>query len=170
MISSPEPGRRQLAAAAAAAAAGEEALGEAVFTYGSLEFDDVMEAVTGRRFEARAAVLEGHSRRLLQGRVYPAIVPHDHERTDGTLYPAIDSSSLTLLDAFESDLYTRLMVRVTTADGREYSAWAWVLQPGFAELLSIAEWDRESFLREHHARFLEACHRFRRERVWTEPS
>jgi len=165
MISFPEPTQRRVAPVAP-----EEAVGEAVFTYGSLEFGDVMEAVTGRRFDSCAAVLDGHRRRLLQGRVYPAIVPHRGERTEGTLYSAIDPGSLALLDAFESDLYARLTVRVTTLEGREHSAWAWVLQPAFGELLSIVEWDRDHFIREHHATFLEACLRFGRERVWSEPS
>lgn len=145
-------------------------MGEAVFTYGSLEFDDVMEAVTGRRFDACAAVLPGHKRCLLHGRVYPAIVPAPGERTEGTLYRGIDADSLVLLDDFESDLYQRQTVRVTLEAGGQTQAQAWVLRVPHVEQLSATGWDRELFLREHHADFLAACHRFHRERVWIEPS
>lgn len=144
-------------------------MGEAVFTYGSLEFADVMEAVTGRRFAADAALLEGHRRRLLRGRVYPAIVPAAGERTDGTLYHGIDAGSLGVLDEFESDVYDRVIVQVKTLAGLETPAHAWVLRPAHVELLGLDEWDRERFLREHHTSFVAACRRFHSEGVWSEP-
>jgi len=50
------------------------------------------------------------------------------------------------------------------------SAWAWVLRPRFAAQLSDLAWDRERFLRDHHASYVEACRRFRRERIWVEPA
>ena len=46
-----------------------------VFTYGTLEFPDVMEAVTGRSFKSVEAMAEGYARYLLKERMYPGMTP-----------------------------------------------------------------------------------------------
>jgi len=45
--------------------------GCSVFTYGTLEVPDVMEAVTGRVFDSAEAITEGDAQYLLQERIYP---------------------------------------------------------------------------------------------------
>jgi len=79
----------------------------ALFVYGSLQVDEVMEAVTGRRFSGRPAILPGHRRRLLVGRSYPGVVPDPGESTPGIVFEGLASDDLEILDLFEGEPYER---------------------------------------------------------------
>lgn len=117
--------------------------GDAVFCYGSLVLPEVMERVTGRRFERRASRLDGYRRTRLRARSYPGLVPQPGATTDGCLYLDVDAQSLARLDAFEGELYERRGVVVL-----EREAWVYVLAPGFRRLATGEPWRLEDF-REH---------------------
>jgi gamma-glutamylcyclotransferase (GGCT)/AIG2-like uncharacterized protein YtfP len=132
-----------------------------IFSYGTLQFDAVMEAVVGRCFEAVPARLYGYERRVVSGQNYPAIVRNEEKFTEGTLFGGLDPETLVRLDLFEGSLYRRDWVRLETGVG----AWAYVVAPGKQHLLSNRPWQPDVFLQEHAEAFIESCQRFREERV-----
>ncbi len=137
-----------------------------VFTYGTLVIPEVIEAVTGRLFPHRRAVLGGFSRYRVRGQVFPAITPDPEGSTRGVLYREVGSDSLKLLDRFEADLYHRRRVQVTVADtaraeDREVEAWAYILAPGQQAQLTGEPWDPAEFSTRHLATYLAACRAFR---------
>ncbi len=132
-----------------------------IFAYGTLLFDDVMEAVVGRRFEGVPARLHGYERRRVQARSYPAIVGAEEKITQGIVFSGLDEETLARLDVFEGSSYVREWVTLETGAG----AWAYVVAPGKEHLLSQQPWDPDDFLLEHGEAFLESCKRFREEGV-----
>ena len=136
-----------------------------VFAYGTLQFGEIMHAVTERSLAGEPATLPGYRRLSLTGRSYPGIVAAPDEATAGILYRDVDAESVARLDIFESEIYERLLLPVRTAGGRDVRAFAYVVSARFAHLLSPEPWSPEQFQREHGEAFLAACKRFREEGV-----
>ena len=133
-------------------------MGSSVFTYGTLQIPEVMEAVTGRRFEWTEARLAGFACATLVERIYPGIVSRAGASTQGRLWAAVDDASLRLLVDFEDDFYERRTVNVTVG-AETHAAEAWVIPHARRHLLGTEEWDLERFVRDHLSHYLEACAR-----------
>src|SRR5439155_9200026 len=90
--------------------------GVELFVYGTLMDEERVFAVTGRRFPARPARLEGY-RRIMSGRGYPYVAPAPGSHVDGLLLEGIDAASLRALDRYEDEgtLYLRQRVEVIVA-------------------------------------------------------
>jgi gamma-glutamylcyclotransferase (GGCT)/AIG2-like uncharacterized protein YtfP len=125
-----------------------------VFAYGSLMIPSVMEAVTGRRFAARKALLHGYARFRLEGASYPGLIPQVNAKTDGMLYLDVDAQSIARLDAFEGDFYDRVRVEVDVEAGGRLAGEAYVVGPAHRHRLSSEAWRIDDFRREHLATFL----------------
>jgi gamma-glutamylcyclotransferase (GGCT)/AIG2-like uncharacterized protein YtfP len=132
----------------------------ALFCYGTLEIPEVMQAVTGRSFDASVALLSDHARYLLHGETYPGVLHSYRSEVAGVLYHGVDRDSLTLLDVFEGDFYRRSSVQVTTATRQRMAAQAYVVPPNHEPLLSQRPWEREHFVAHHLDDFLAYCHSF----------
>ena len=132
----------------------------AVFTYGTLEFPEVMEAVTGRGFDSVEATTEGYARYLLKGRIYPGMTPVSGQTTTGRVYLGITQQTLELLDDFEDDMYVRQLITVRIQEGHEFNAYAYIIQPKDRAVLSGNPWVRETFVKDHLASYLAACRQF----------
>ena len=129
-----------------------------LFCYGSLEFAEVMRAVTGRSFAHERARLDGWVRLRLRGRSYPGLRPRAGGSTPGTLWQGIDPRSAARLDRFEGDLYERRDVAVRAAGGLA-AAEVYVIRPERLGELSAEPWDRLRFARESLADFVRAIRR-----------
>ncbi|MEW6269813.1 MAG: gamma-glutamylcyclotransferase family protein [Thermodesulfobacteriota bacterium] len=129
----------------------------AIFTYGTLTFPDVMQAVTGRTFASLPATLAGYACRAVRGAVYPGAVQHAGATTDGVLWQGVDETSLARLDRFEGELYERREVTVVARDGARHAAQVYVVRAAHASRLAPEPWDRERFAREHLAAYLSRC-------------
>ena len=125
-----------------------------LFCYGTLQFDDIMQQVSGRRFSGVLATLEHYACFTLRGEVFPGIVPAYGALTAGVMYTGLGDATMRRLDAFESDCYVRERVCVHDAAGRSLQAWAYVVRPDACALLSDQPWDRGRFERKHLAAFL----------------
>lgn len=132
-----------------------------MFAYGTLQFDDVMEVVVGRRFSGAPARLLGYRRGRVLGRTYPAIVAAETETTEGVVFEDVDDEALARLDVFEGSLYVREWLTLEPGDG----AFGYVIAPGKEHLLSDRPWCPDEFLLEHGEAFLESCRRSRAEGV-----
>ena len=137
--------------------------GTHVFTYGTLMFADVVEALLGRRFESRPARLPDFARLCVRGRVYPGIVARAGATTDGVLYEGLDGAALARLDEFEGELYERRTVVVLasssigTATDDQQRAEVYVVASGKEHLLAEEPWDAEQFRAQHHQRYVAHC-------------
>jgi gamma-glutamylcyclotransferase (GGCT)/AIG2-like uncharacterized protein YtfP len=135
----------------------------ALFAYGSLQIDDVMEAVTGRRFAGRPATLPGHRRRRLVGRSYPGVVADPGESTHGVLFDGLDAPALAILDLFEGEPYRRIECPIRTESGFAGQAFVYVIRDDHAHLMSDEAWDLASFRDATLRAFLAQCREFARD-------
>jgi gamma-glutamylcyclotransferase (GGCT)/AIG2-like uncharacterized protein YtfP len=63
-------------------------MNKAIFCYGTLQFPEVMEKVTGRQFPGTEAVLDNFARYRIKNAVYPGVIAEDGATTEGTRLPA----------------------------------------------------------------------------------
>ncbi len=89
-----------------------------LFVYGTLQDDERVQRLVGRRLPRRPAVLEGYCRTLDARIGYPVVHPLTGSSVDGSLLEAVDESALAILDAYEGKAYRRVVVQVETSEGR----------------------------------------------------
>jgi gamma-glutamylcyclotransferase (GGCT)/AIG2-like uncharacterized protein YtfP len=153
----------------------EAGAGHALFAYGSLQVEAVMEAVTGRRFAPRPAHLPGYRRRLLRGRTYPGVVADPRETTHGVLFEGLGAEDLEILDLFEGDPYERLLAPIAVGGaGAPRHGFVYVVRDEWAGLLTEEPWEIETFRDRALEAFLAQCRAFRRDVLrgarWTGPA
>lgn len=134
-----------------------------IFTYGSLQFDEVWTRVVRGRYQKSSAVLSNYRLHTLRNETFPAIVPaRAADQVNGYVYMDIDTDDLRRLDEFEGDYYRRETVVVSTVHHQTHNALVYVLRDEFFDLLNHTdsqrdcEWDAEQFRREHLADFIKA--------------
>ena len=118
-----------------------------IFCYGTLMFTDVFEAVVGTAIDKESCVLPGYERLKITGQVYPGIREKRHAAVSGVLYRGLSQSQLHRLDQYEGDEYLRELVMVRNHNHRYFSAWVYVLQPKYTNILSAEKWDAVEFER-----------------------
>jgi len=125
-----------------------------LFTYGTLIIEEVMAQVTGRTFPCTDAVLHDYGRYRIRNEVYPGIVFRKGSRVEGKLYFNIDDEALARLDAFEDDVYERIMVRAVAGDGTAYDAFTYRIKGDRTDVLTEEPWDADEFRAEHIDEFI----------------
>ncbi|NBO11280.1 MAG: gamma-glutamylcyclotransferase [Betaproteobacteria bacterium] len=127
------------------------------FSYGSLMFPEVMQAVAAQHaLQSLAARLSGWQRYAIRDASYPAARPGQADSSiDGRLWLNLNAVAWQRLDAFEGEAYRRVLVEVRSLEdsGREgrYEAWIYeFLNPG---LLLDRDWDPEHFRDQHLRNF-----------------
>lgn len=110
-----------------------------VFVYGTLLDPAVMTAVTGRRYEARPAILRCYRRYRLRRRSYPGIVFEPGASVSGCLY-YVDRRALRALDRYEDPCYERRSVSVQMADAVQ-PAFVYVIPKQQQHLVDPRPWD-----------------------------
>ncbi len=125
---------------------GELDRGHRVFVYGTLQFPDVAEVVTGRRLEGTRARLDGFARYQVRGEPFPGIVPAEGATVSGLVYDGIDAAALARIDDFEGTLYRRVGVRVVrVSDDVVLDAKTYVVRPRWRPMLRNRDWDEAAF-------------------------
>jgi gamma-glutamylcyclotransferase (GGCT)/AIG2-like uncharacterized protein YtfP len=118
-----------------------------VFTYGTLMFPAVWQAVVGRSFETVEGTAAGFEVFRVQDAVFPGIIAGTGAYVvRGVVYLDVDSSSLERLDRFEDDFYERRALPIDCNDGRKRMAEAYVVPPEKRNVLTSEPWSREAFL------------------------
>jgi gamma-glutamylcyclotransferase (GGCT)/AIG2-like uncharacterized protein YtfP len=133
----------------------------AIFTYGTLAFPRVFQAVTGRTFVSDVAWLSGHERFCVRGESYPGVLETGRGAVRGRVYCDVDPETVAVLDRFEGSLYERRSVTVTLMDGRACAAECWVVPEESSHELERVPWDPVLFARRDLRAFLAACRAFR---------
>jgi hypothetical protein len=88
------------------------------FFYGTLQDQDVMALVLGRRLPPwafRAAVLPGHARRRVKGASYPIVVRDSCGEVGGVVVSGLSARDVARLSAYEGPRYRVASVKVRTA-------------------------------------------------------
>lgn len=134
-----------------------------VFTYGTLEIPEVMEAVTGRSWPSAEARARGFAKFLLKDRIYPGMTAFPYAVCSGRVYYHLDRRTLDILDAFEDEVYTRERIEVEVAEGQSLPAYAYLISPQYRDCLTSNPWKPDEFMTRHLAHYLEACKAFHRE-------
>ena len=124
------------------------------FAYGSLTFEEVMIAVTGKTHSRIKARLTGFARYRVSGETYPALVQSVGLSVRGIIYANVSPASFELLDRFEGEYYERQSVDVTKDDETGRSAETYIICEEFKHLLSQEPWDRKHFEKNHLNAFL----------------
>ncbi len=125
-----------------------------LFAYGTLTFDEVMEAVLGRAGPAIEAVLDGYERRVMRGATYPGIAPREDGQVRGRLWTDLSPAELVRLDEFEGSMYRREAVVVETPQGRR-DAMAYVIRPPYRWMMTSRRWEPETFRSRSLAAYVE---------------
>jgi gamma-glutamylcyclotransferase (GGCT)/AIG2-like uncharacterized protein YtfP len=126
-----------------------------LFAYGTLMFPEVWARVVGRVFETRPAFVDGFAVYRVRSGVFPAMLEaRPEQRVAGLIYLDLDGAALAALDEYESELYDRLTITATLAEGRALACEAYVLPASRRQMASNEPWDAEHFRREQLARYV----------------
>jgi gamma-glutamylcyclotransferase (GGCT)/AIG2-like uncharacterized protein YtfP len=118
-----------------------------VFTYGTLMFPQVWQAVVGRSFQTVEGAAAGFEVFRVRDAVFPGIAAGNGAcSVHGVVYLDIDPKSTARLDQFEDDFYERQSIAVDCVDGQRRMAEAYVVPPANRSVLTSEPWDHKSFL------------------------
>jgi gamma-glutamylcyclotransferase (GGCT)/AIG2-like uncharacterized protein YtfP len=117
-----------------------------VFTYGTLIFPEVWQAVVGRPFATIAGRVSGFALYRVRDAVFPGMVATTTgETVPGVVYLDVDQEALARLDQFEDEIYRRETVPVTCDDGHLREADTYVVPPEHRPALTEEPWTCEAF-------------------------
>jgi gamma-glutamylcyclotransferase (GGCT)/AIG2-like uncharacterized protein YtfP len=125
-----------------------------VFTYGTLQIPEVMQAVVGREVASSPASLLSYRRHKIKNQVFPGLSYQPAAETAETLYTKMSAAELDLLDAFEADFYTREVVQAEVK-GVLFDAFVYVMAANYQYLLLDEDWDRREFEQLYLPHYLE---------------
>ncbi len=117
-----------------------------LFTYGTLQFEEVWQRVVGRDFETVPGAVEGFAAYRVDGYDFPGMTPHATAKASGTVYLNLGPDTLQTLDHFEGNFYQRQTISVECADGVERPCEAYVFLPDNAASLTEEHWTPETFV------------------------
>lgn len=136
---------------------------EALFAYGTLQFPDIIAAVTGRPLAGTPAVLDGYARFGIHNEPFPGIVPSEPHQVEGVLYTGVLPAERRRIDVFEGEPYHRETVIVRLPeDGASVEAITYVIRPHWRTVMTTAGWDPDEFARRWHDTYVERVSRARR--------
>lgn len=118
-----------------------------VFTYGTLMFPEVWQAVVGRQFATVEATASGYAIYRVRDAVFPGIIAAgDEDTVRGVVYLDVDPPSIARLDLFEDDFYRRESLWLTCDDGERRAADAYVVPPENRGVLTSEAWQADGFV------------------------
>ncbi|CAL5060340.1 unnamed protein product [Urochloa decumbens] len=127
-----------------------------VFVYGTLMAEEVVRVLLGRAPPSSPALLPGHRRFSLRGRVYPAILPAPGYAVSGKVFMGLTNRELHVFDMFEDEEYVKKTVEDTLEKSLAY-AYIWGNE-GDPDL--YGEWDYEEWRKVHLKDYLEMTQEF----------
>ena len=107
----------------------------------------------GRKTSGAPATIDGYRRVRVKDKLYPGLIAGPGAVAG--VVTGLGDDDLDLLDAFEDDFYERLRAPVLLSDGREVSAFTYVVPARNLHHVTDETWDREGFGRESLACYLE---------------
>jgi gamma-glutamylcyclotransferase (GGCT)/AIG2-like uncharacterized protein YtfP len=117
-----------------------------VFTYGSLMFPQVWEAVIERMFPTIEGAASGFEVFRVKDAVFPGIIETAERSVRGVIYLDVDPDSVKRLDTFEDDFYERQTIWIDCDGGQQLEADAYVVPEANRSVLTDEIWDRDEFV------------------------
>jgi gamma-glutamylcyclotransferase (GGCT)/AIG2-like uncharacterized protein YtfP len=117
-----------------------------LFTYGTLMFPEVWQAVVGRSFAAVRGRADGYQIFRVRDVLYPGIIAGIATHSvRGVVYFDVDDESIARLDRFESDFYERRPMEVVCDDGECRDAHAYIVPTEHRDVLTAEPWNGNDF-------------------------
>ena len=135
-------------------------MSDALFTYGTLQIPQVMEAVVGRVLASAEAKTPGFAQFRFTDHIYPGMVAREGATTQGRVYTALSHQEWEILDRFEDPIYRRDLIEVYRSDGSKMTAHAYVLPVDQQHLLSSEIWQMDWFVEVHLQGYVSRCRLF----------
>jgi gamma-glutamylcyclotransferase (GGCT)/AIG2-like uncharacterized protein YtfP len=118
-----------------------------VFTYGTLMFPEVWQAVVDQPFASVGGHVTGFAVYRVAGAVFPGMLATTTaDVVQGVVYFDVDAAAIARLDQFEDDFYRRIVVPVRCDDGRICDAEAYIVPPENRGVLTDELWLRDEFV------------------------
>jgi gamma-glutamylcyclotransferase (GGCT)/AIG2-like uncharacterized protein YtfP len=118
-----------------------------VFSYGTLMFPEVWQAVVGRPFASVGGHVSGFAIYRVRDAVFPGILATTSaDVVQGVVYLDVDAAAVARLDQFEDDFYRRETVALQCDDGRICDADTYVVPPEKRGILTEEPWSRDEFV------------------------
>lgn len=136
---------------------------DALFTYGTLMFPDVLTALLDRLPAQQPVSTRGWRAAALTGRVYPGLVAATGGTAEGQLVHDLSGEEWRLLDHFEDNTYE--LRPVALDDGRAGWAYVWPAEYDVDEQM----WDARQFVRDHLSVYAARCQGWRCEYLAAHP-
>ena len=132
-----------------------------IFTYGTLMFSPVWDAVVKANYRASSATLRGYSRKKIIDDIYPvAFEAGDQDFINGIVYYDIEVEDINRLDEFEGEYYRRTLVSVELKDQSPVEADVYIIKPRYRRLVSSQEWNPDDFQQRCLSEFMSAYENF----------
>ncbi|MEO7861003.1 MAG: gamma-glutamylcyclotransferase family protein [Nitrospirales bacterium] len=135
-------------------------MSDALFVYGTLQFSEVVEAVTGMVLPWVKAEAPGFAQFRFTDRIYPGLVAREGALTQGRVYTGLSHQVWELLDRFEDPIYRRELVEVYRSDGSKMMSHAYVVPLAQQHLLSSQLWQMDWFSDVHLDGYVSRCRLF----------
>lgn len=132
-----------------------------IFTYGSLMFPEVIEALTKQNFLFEDITLANFERCGIIGKQYPGLYEKVGSSVDVRLWFDIDKESLQMLNRFEDSIYERRVINAKCVYRGSVDAIIYVIPPNNEYMLTYEPWDINYFKNKHLAEYVSMCQRFR---------
>ncbi|WP_432589538.1 gamma-glutamylcyclotransferase family protein [Streptomyces sp. HD1123-B1] len=123
---------------------------DALFVYGTLQFDAVLTHLLGRLPRSTPASAPGWRAAALEGRVYPGLVPAPGATAPGLLLTDLSLTEWKILDAFEDDEYEPGRIALTSGA----QGWAYLWREGDVR---PETWHAADFAARHLTEFTALC-------------
>eukprot|EP00884_Botryococcus_braunii_P019674 jgi/Botrbrau1/6390/Bobra.49_1s0008.1 len=128
-----------------------------LFVYGTLQAEEVLLALIGRVPQIRSASLKGYRRYGLSGLNFPGTVRSVvGDEVDGQVLFDVNSTEVSVFDAFEGDEYYKQHVIVFLEDGTPVEADVYLWHDDGRHLLS-GTWDYQAWRNAHLQEYVEMC-------------
>lgn len=124
-----------------------------LFTYGTLQAQEIIESITGLQLQREPAGLSGFACYRVKNALYPGIIPQARKSVTGTVFSGLHDQALQQLDHFEGPLYTRETVTIFNDKRQLMPAWAYVIKPSCRHVLTRELWCYETYETQFIARF-----------------
>lgn len=135
-------------------------MSDALFVYGTLQFPEVMEAVTGLVLPWVKAEAPGFAQFRFTDRIYPGLVAREGALTHGRVYTNLSHQTWELLDRFEDPIYRRDQLEVYRSDGSKMTSHAYIVPLAQQHLLSSELWQMDWFSDVHLDGYVSRCRLF----------
>ncbi|WP_261843131.1 gamma-glutamylcyclotransferase family protein [Aliamphritea ceti] len=129
-----------------------------IFVYGVLQYDELVQQLTGNTFQKVSAELLNHQRLTLHMEGWSdlgVVIPSPDSLVQGTILLEVDDAALAVLDDFEeadTGLYMRKLAIIRLENGQEAQVSVYAGTQKAREHLD-GEWDEQAFVSKHYATY-----------------